>query len=148
MSKLLRRPPVEIATRKSFTKAQRARAFAAAGGRCALCGEKIIGPWEIDHVLEHDLGGKHDPSNWRVLHKACHQKRTSDRAPVLAKVHRLHDEHFGEPEPSKRPIPNRPFNKTLRKKVNGTVERRVTDEANRQHPGRRVNTDSPTIGEV
>jgi 5-methylcytosine-specific restriction protein A len=119
----MNRTPVEATPRKGFTKAQRARAFMEANGLCALCGDKIIGAWDIDHRIELALGGKHEPSNWRIAHKSCHRQRTSERAPVLAKVKRILRREAGETR-TKRPIPNRPFNKTLRRRFDGTVERR------------------------
>ena len=86
---MLTREPVEATPRKSFTKKQRAIAFMEAKGRCQVCGEKLSGAYEIDHCVSLFLGGKHEPSNWRVTHPECHREITRKQAGVHAKVKRM-----------------------------------------------------------
>lgn len=127
----MKREPVPPTPRKSFTRAQMAQAFSAAEGRCERCKAKITGDWHIDHIIEITLGGAHDPSNWRVLCVPCHKDRTSKRAPELAKVNRLIANENPEtrrksPRPLKggKALQSRGFDERLRKKMDGTVERR------------------------
>ena len=73
--------------------------------------------FDIDHILERDLGGSDELSNLVPLHPdTCHRPKTSARAPVLAKVHRLAKATFGELiEPKGRQLQSRPFPKSTRK---------------------------------
>jgi 5-methylcytosine-specific restriction endonuclease McrA len=43
-----------------------------------LCGMLIVGEsGDIDHIVEKAKGGTDSLSNLRLLHKACHSKRTA-----------------------------------------------------------------------
>lgn len=86
------------AKRKKFSPKVRREVLAAQEGLCAACEERIFGRYDIDHILEHDLGGSDEPLNLVALHPECHRPKTSARAPVLAKVHRLAKATFGEPD--------------------------------------------------
>jgi 5-methylcytosine-specific restriction protein A len=47
-------------------------------GICQLCGMLIVGEsGDIDHIVEKAKGGTDSLSNLRLLHKACHSKRTA-----------------------------------------------------------------------
>lgn len=116
----MHRERVEPTPRRSFTKKQRAEAFMRAGGRCEVCGEKLTGDYEIDHRVSLFLGGKHEPSNWRVVCKlTCHREITGKQAGVHAKVRRI-IKSLTEPKPESR-LKSRGFSKHLTKKFNGTV---------------------------
>lgn len=109
--------------RKKFSKAVRTAVLERQEGLCAACEERIFGRFDIDHILERDLGGSDDLPNLVALHPECHRPKTSARAPVLAKVHRLARTTFEGKSESKRPIPQRenpwpegrPFPKSNRK---------------------------------
>lgn len=111
--------------RRGFSPKVRKAVFDAYDGLCARCDEPLRPGFHIDHILERDLGGTMDLKNLVPLHPECHRPKTSERAPVLAKVHRLEKQTFGEPkEPKGRKFQPRPFPTVLRKKMNGQVVRR------------------------
>lgn len=49
---------------------------AAAGWRCAACGDLLDSTYEVDHILPLHRGGEDDVGNMQPLHKACHAKKT------------------------------------------------------------------------
>lgn len=92
------------AKRKKIPEKVRRQVLAAQEGLCARCEEPISGRFDVDHILERDLMGSDDLGNLVALHPDCHRPKTSARAGVLAKVHRLARATFeGKPE-SKRPL--------------------------------------------
>ena len=44
-------------------------------GRCHICGGKIKGSWQADHVLAHSVGGKNTVENYLPAHKLCNHYR-------------------------------------------------------------------------
>ena len=44
-------------------------------GRCHICGGKIKGNWQADHVLAHSVGGKPAIENYLPAHKTCNHYR-------------------------------------------------------------------------
>lgn len=94
--------PVEPTPRKSFTPKQRLECLIAFKGRCAKCGEKIIGPFEINHIKPLFDEGPHELSNWEPVHKVCHKPITAKQAASRAKSDRLRIKN-GPPE--QRPPP-------------------------------------------
>lgn len=103
--------------RKKFSPKTRKAVWEAYDGLCARCEEPLGRVFDIDHILERDLGGSDELSNLVPLHPdTCHRPKTSARAPVLAKVHRLAKATFGElTEPKGRQLRSRPFPKSTRK---------------------------------
>jgi 5-methylcytosine-specific restriction endonuclease McrA len=63
------------AKRGALTPKQRATVLAKTDGRCHLCGGKIDGPWQADHVLAHMGGGKHTVDNYLPAHSLCNNYR-------------------------------------------------------------------------
>ena len=118
------REKIEATPRKAFTQKQRAEAFLRAGGRCELCANKLTGTWELDHRVSLWMGGAHEPDNWQCLCVACHRNaKTPADATARAKVKRL--EKKADPvtrKPSR--MQSRGFDKSLRRKMNGTIERK------------------------
>jgi 5-methylcytosine-specific restriction endonuclease McrA len=53
----------------------RARVLATTDGRCHICGGKIDGPWQADHVLAHSGGGLGNPENYLPAHAVCNNYR-------------------------------------------------------------------------
>lgn len=98
------RQPAPRTERKDFTKKQRAECFWRASGRCEVCAVKLMGRYDIDHIIALDHGGKHEPGNWRVLCVACHKAKTADDAGISAHINRLHEKH-GFKEPKRKPGP-------------------------------------------
>jgi hypothetical protein len=45
------------------------------GGRCHICGGKIKGNWQADHVIAHSVGGKPTIENYLPAHKTCNHYR-------------------------------------------------------------------------
>lgn len=110
--------------RKGFTPKTRRAVYERQQGICAACGEWIHGwKFEVDHVLERDLMGSNELSNLEALHPSCHKAKTSARAGVLAKVHRLADETFSPLDETPSRLQSRGFDKSIRKKMDGSVVR-------------------------
>jgi 5-methylcytosine-specific restriction endonuclease McrA len=63
------------AKRARLTSAQRRRILAKTGGRCHLCGGRIDGKWQADHVLAHSGGGQHSEDNYLPAHALCNNYR-------------------------------------------------------------------------
>lgn len=63
------------ATRVQLTNAQRRRILAKTGSRCHLCGGRIEGSWQADHVLAHSGGGRHTEDNYLPAHSLCNNYR-------------------------------------------------------------------------
>lgn len=121
------REKIEPTPRKAFTQKQRAQAFLNAGGRCERCLTKLTGTWELDHIVSLWMGGAHEPSNWQCLCVACHRcNKTPADAKARAKVKRI--EKKADPvtrKPSR--MQSRGFDKSIRRKMNGTIERKSHD---------------------
>ena len=63
------------AKRSSLTPSQRQRILAKTAGRCHICGGKIVGKWQADHVLAHSAGGVHAEDNYLPAHPFCNNYR-------------------------------------------------------------------------
>lgn len=72
-----------------MTKARRARVFLAHKGVCELCGEKIVGPYEIEHRISWWISKDDSDANLYPCHVACHKPKTKADAKTRAKVKRL-----------------------------------------------------------
>lgn len=44
-------------------------------GRCGICGEPVMGPLHLDHILPLAAGGTHEPDNVQLAHPACNQRK-------------------------------------------------------------------------
>ena len=111
-------------TRRRIPTRERVALFERAGGRCYLCGEKIDGTrerWEIEHVIALELGGTEAPmdENLQPAHAACHKRKTSTDAGLIAKAKRREAKHTGAHR-SRSPLRNQNW----KRKIDGTVERR------------------------
>lgn len=99
-------------TRKSFSKKDRARIFAANAGECHLCGGKIDGTveaWEIEHVIPYALTQDDSDTNLRPAHIKCHRVKTVDDRQRISKAERQRLKHIGAWPKSKTPIKSRGF---------------------------------------
>lgn len=61
--------------RSVLTKRQRAVVLAKTARRCHVCGGKITGDWQADHVLAHSGGGSHSEDNYLPAHALCNNYR-------------------------------------------------------------------------
>jgi 5-methylcytosine-specific restriction protein A len=115
--------------RREFTAKTKLAAWERSGGNCENCGVKIyagMGP-EYDHAIRCELGGTNDLDNCRVLCRNCHGAKTYGRdIPEAAKGKRLRKSRAGIDKPRSRPMPGTKAS-GLRKRMNGTVERRERD---------------------
>jgi 5-methylcytosine-specific restriction endonuclease McrA len=84
--------PFRHERRKQLTPMERAKIFAAAGGRCASCTRKL-GPsddWDIDHAIALENGGTNDDANLQVLCDWCHTPKTADDHRTASKSKRIY----------------------------------------------------------
>lgn len=44
-------------------------------GRCGICGELLIGPVEVDHVIPIAQGGTHTYDNVQLTHPICNRRK-------------------------------------------------------------------------
>lgn len=51
-------------------------------GRCEHCGERVEGPWEMDHIYPWSAGGSNLSSNLRVLCQEHNQERSNHVDPT------------------------------------------------------------------
>lgn len=75
--------------RTQLTIKQRERILAKTNSRCHLCGGKINGKWQADHVLAHSSGGKHAEDNYLPAHILCNNYRwhyTADEFQQILKL--------------------------------------------------------------
>jgi 5-methylcytosine-specific restriction endonuclease McrA len=77
------------AVRPSMSKLRRARIFAAHEGKCELCGEKINGPYEIEHRIAWWISKDDSDGNLYPCHVECHKPKTKTDKGKIAKVKRL-----------------------------------------------------------
>lgn len=101
-----------MATRKSFTKKERARLFGLYAGRCYLCSGAIDSTkeaYEIEHVIPWALTQDDSDANLRLVHRKCHAVKTAKDVGDIAKVYRMEAKHKGHWPKSKAKIPSRPF---------------------------------------
>jgi 5-methylcytosine-specific restriction endonuclease McrA len=48
---------------------------------CGICGKRIQGRFEIDHIIPLAMSGSHTKTNLQLAHSACNRrKRKKDRA--------------------------------------------------------------------
>ncbi len=92
---------------------------------CQVCGAATyIADVDIDHELALIDGGSHDfQANMRPVCKACHAIKSAREHKNNAKAKRLATKHSQPNQPGK--IKTRGFDKTLRRKMNGQVEKRT-----------------------
>ena len=61
--------------RRTLTSKQRSAVLAKTAGHCHICGGKIRGRWEADHVKSHAMGGSHVEDNYLPAHSLCNNYR-------------------------------------------------------------------------
>lgn len=114
--------------RRPMTKARAARIFLREDGRCYICGRKLrvgVDKYQIEHPEALSLGGSDDDADLRVVCLDCHPPKTAKDAKAKAKRDRtITTTWVSDRKPKSRPIPGSKAS-GLRKRMNGTVERRT-----------------------
>lgn len=102
----------------------RLRVFEAHGGVCYLSKRKIRAgeKWDADHVIAIINGGENRESNLAPALKDKHKAKTAADVKEKSDVARKRQKHLGIKPNNGRKLQSRGFDKTLRKKMNGTVE--------------------------
>ena len=114
--------------RRHISETERARIFAAAKGRCHICGEKIDGGrerWDVDHVIALELGGDDHGVNLQPAHEACHKIKTKGDVAAIRKAQRLERRVNGIHRQSRNPLPGGRKSGLKRTINRGTVRREV-----------------------
>ena len=108
-------PPVRV----------RLRVFDAAHGRCHVCSRKILAGeyWQLDHVVALINGGRNAEGNLAPACRNCCYGKTAEDVAEKSRVARIRSKHLGLHKPKSRPMPGSKAS-GLRKRMNGTVERR------------------------
>lgn len=120
------RAQVEIHPRRHMTEREKLQRWEECGQACMICRMPVLysGPSVIwDHRVPLAIGGTNDLSNMEPHHAGpCAKMKTALDAKARAKVKRIIKREADGPKPSR--LQSRGFQKTLRKKLNGTVVRR------------------------
>ncbi len=61
--------------RARLTAAKREAVLARTSARCHICGGKVDGKWQADHVLAHAQGGGTEVENFLPAHELCNNYR-------------------------------------------------------------------------
>jgi 5-methylcytosine-specific restriction protein A len=84
-----------MTARRPLSPMRKLALFEKAGGVCHLCGLKISGKWDVEHVIPLALGGADDEANMLPAHKSCHAEKTADDLARTAKAKRMKAKHLG-----------------------------------------------------
>jgi len=110
--------------RPAITQAQKLavlRQYAFA--HCYKCKRELpIAECQIDHIQALVDGGEHDPSNMAPICADCHKVKSAFEHVRNCKSTRILKKRTRPKAPSR--LRTRPFNKNLRKRMNGIVEQR------------------------
>lgn len=44
-------------------------------GRCGICGDPVMGPLHLDHIIPLAAGGTHEPDNVQLAHPTCNLRK-------------------------------------------------------------------------
>jgi 5-methylcytosine-specific restriction enzyme A len=113
-------------TRRHIATRERLEIFTRTSGVCHICGGRIDGvreAWEVEHIIPLAQGGDDHGDNLAPAHVKCHRAKTSVDATNTARAKRREAAHIGAKAPSRNPMPGSKAS-GLRKRMNGTVERR------------------------
>jgi 5-methylcytosine-specific restriction endonuclease McrA len=119
--------------RRSFTAKQRNMIATRQAWLCNVCKKMMSNhAFDIDHIQRLDALGKHEPSNWQALCVPCHAEKTRTDNREAKKGARVRGEkgqrarrerRGGSMIKSASKIQSRGFQKNVRRKMNGIVER-------------------------
>ncbi len=104
----------------------RDRIFEAHGRRCHISGRIIRPgePWDLDHVKALINGGEHRESNLAPALRDKHREKTAEDVALKSRAYRKRKYTYGFKRAKGRPMPGSKAS-GLRKKMDGTVERRA-----------------------
>ncbi|WP_084800950.1 HNH endonuclease [Bradyrhizobium sp. Tv2a-2] len=104
----------------------RLRIFERHNGICHISGRTIRAgeTWDLDHVVSLINGGEHRESNLAPALKAPHRLKTAQDVAEKSRVYRKRAAHLGIKPKKGRPMPGSRAS-GIRKRMNGTVERRT-----------------------
>lgn len=116
--------------RPGFTPKQRLDTFKAYGAivlcQADGCDSAIyISEAELDHHVALIDGGKHELDNWRPVCSSCHRKKSAREHKNNSKAKRIVKKREGTMKRRGPPMKSRGFDKALRKRMNGQVEKRT-----------------------
>jgi len=94
-------PLLDLHVRKPLTDLQRVKMFREHGGKCCICGDKILTDekWIDEHERALALGGTNDPDNRGPAHKACAKDKTKNDMQMIAKAKRNEARNIGANRP-------------------------------------------------
>lgn len=113
--------------RRRLSTRERARIFAAHGGRCHLCGGVIQAGegWDVSHDRPLALLGEDGGDNLKPAHRKCHRAHTAAvDIPTIAKAKRVEARHLGFKRPAGT-IKSRGFPKAPKRREIGEKERQL-----------------------
>jgi len=64
-----------LGTGQSLTPKERRKFIDKTGGLCHICGGKITGKWQADHVSPRGMGGENRADNYLAAHATCNNYR-------------------------------------------------------------------------
>lgn len=109
-------------------EARKIRIWNREGGICWICKKPVphTGPdVRYDHYSPFWISEDDSDENLFPLHTTCDAGKTYGKdLPTIAKVKRIQKKHDPDRERKPSRLKSRGFDKALRKKMNGTVERR------------------------
>lgn len=119
--------------RKPLTRRQAVEIVLSQEGRCSICRNKLqSGNIHYDHIVALELGGADDPSNIQAICRVpCHHEKTFGRKSTTlgSDIHAIaKTKRIGRGGKKRRgpAIKSAGFSKSLRKRMDGTVERRAS----------------------
>ena len=112
--------------RRYLTQKQKVALWRSQGECCAKCKDILsLAGAEFDHMHGLWCGGGHE-GNFQALCGPCHTAKTGSETTARAHVKRLRRKRLGVARKRRyRGMKSRPFQKWLRKKLDGTVEERT-----------------------
>jgi 5-methylcytosine-specific restriction endonuclease McrA len=111
-------------SRTEFTRKTKAQGFERSGGKCEICGVRLMpGKFRFDHKLPCALGGDNSLENLVVQCVACDKPKTADDVRRIRKADRQKAVHIGAKAPSRNPMPGSKVS-GWKRKMNGNVEKR------------------------
>jgi hypothetical protein len=127
------RRPDHIPARKAFPAKVRQAIYDRSGGHCEACGVEIAPDnWHADHVIPVAFGGESTLANGQALCVECNAAKGRLEAKMALRADKMggrvgQQARRERAKASGKPrLQSRGFDKTLRRKMDGTVERRET----------------------
>jgi len=115
-----------MTVRCTFSLRVKEAIIARQNGLCTLCGQPLVGRIDFDHIRPLALLGDDTAENLQAIHaEGCHDKKTRDDIKRIRKATRQAGEYGSQYARRKRNGPqlkSRGFDRSLRKKMNGTIE--------------------------